>query len=139
MHPLAVWVKGMAMGEKPKVLVVDDDAGIRETMADILALEGYEVTLAADGEEAIAIAQRERFDVALLDIRMPKMDGVETLKILKNMAPEIRVIMITGFEVGDLADEALEFGAEAVFRKPLDVATFLPVLLAASDSTAAPE
>jgi len=127
------------MGEKPKVLVVDDDAGIRETMADILALEGYEVTLAADGEEAIAIAQRERFDVALLDIRMPKMDGVETLKILKNMAPEIRVIMITGFEVGDLADEALEFGAEAVFRKPLDVATFLPVLLAASDSTAAPE
>jgi len=127
------------MGEKPKVLVVDDDAGIRETMADILALEGYEVTLAADGEEAIAIAQRERFDVALLDIRMPKMDGVETLKILKNMAPEMRVIMITGFEVGDLADEALEFGAEAVFRKPLDVATFLPVLLAASDSTAAPE
>ncbi|MBC7256760.1 MAG: response regulator [Chloroflexi bacterium] len=126
------------MGEKPKVLVVDDDAGIRETMADILALEGYEVTLAADGEEAIAIAQRERFDVALLDIRMPKMDGVETLKILKKMAPEMRVIMITGFEVGDLADEAMEFGAEAVFRKPLDVATFLPVLLAASDSTAAP-
>ncbi len=127
------------MGEKPRVLVVDDDAGIRETMADILALEGYDVTLAASGEEAVAIAQRERFDVALLDIRMPGMNGVEALKMIKGLDPTIRVIMITGFEVGTLLDEAMEAGAEAVFRKPLDVATFLPLLLATADPDALPE
>lgn len=124
------------MAEKPKVLVVDDDAGIRETMADILTLEGYDVTLAANGEEAVAIIQQDRFNVALLDIRMPGMNGVEALKAIKALNPTIRVIMITGFDVGELAEEALEAGAEAVFRKPLDVATFLPVLLATADSNA---
>lgn len=122
------------MEEKPKILVVDDDAGIRETMADILALEGYAVTLASSGEEAIEVIQHEHVHVVLLDIRMPGMNGVEALKIIKSVDPSVRVMMITGFEMGDLASEALAAGAEAVFRKPLDVATFLPILLASLDA-----
>lgn len=119
---------------KPQVLVVDDDAGIRETMADILGLEGFRTTLAASGEEAVRLCQQQRYSIVLLDIRMPGMDGIETLKVIKAIDPSARVIMITGFEVGDLVTEAMEYGAEAIFRKPLDVATFLPILLAVGDA-----
>ena len=117
------------MRKLSRVLVVDDDPGIRETMNDILTLEGFDVTVAPDGASAIALCRREEFDVALLDIRMPGMDGVETLEALKAITPDLRVVMITGFEAGDLARRAMDAGAEAVFHKPLDVASFLPLLL----------
>ncbi|MCD6303033.1 MAG: response regulator [Anaerolineae bacterium] len=117
------------MHKRPRVLVVDDDPGIRETMGDILVLEGFSVEVAPDGERAVALCSRQAFDFALLDIRMPGMDGIETLQALKAVLPELRVVMITGFEAGDLARRAIEAGAEAVFRKPLDVASFLPLLM----------
>ncbi len=118
------------MVTKPKVLVVDDDPGIRETMVDILTLEGYAVQAAADGETAVVLCRAQHFDFALLDIRMPGLDGVETLRQIKALDPAVRVIMITGYDVVPLAAAAMIAGAEAVFRKPLDVATFLPLLLA---------
>ena len=121
------------MTEKPSVLVVDDDAGIRETMLDILTLEGYMVEVASEGAEALELYGQHGYDVVLLDIRMPEMDGVQVLRALKEIDPDVRVIMITGYEVGDLAVQAMQEGAEAVFRKPLDVATFLPVLLTSED------
>ena len=111
------------------VLVVDDDPGIRETMWDILTLEGYQVELAESGEEAVAKCRAKNYDVALLDISMPGMNGVEALRQIKRITPSIRAIMITGLETGDLVDQSRAAGAEAVFRKPLDVATFLPMLL----------
>ena len=117
------------MPKRPRVLVVDDDPGIRETMGDILALEGFSVEVAPDGEQAVALCGKQAFDFALLDIRMPGMDGVETLEAMKAVLPDLRVVMITGFEAGDLARRAMEAGAEAVFRKPLDVASFLPLLM----------
>jgi len=117
-----------------RVLIVDDDEGIRETMDDILSLEGYEVDQAGSGIVAIYKCQRQAYDIILLDICMPEMNGLETLREIKKLDPDVRVIMITGFDVGDLARQALEEGAEALFRKPLDVATFLPVLLMPPES-----
>jgi len=117
------------MPASPRVLVVDDDPGIRETMLDILSLEGYEVEVADCGERAVELTNKARYDFALLDIRMPGMNGVETLHALKRIDDAVRVIMITGFDEGELAAQAMEAGAEAVFRKPLDVATFLPLLM----------
>ncbi len=117
------------MAASPKVLVVDDDPGIRETMLDILSLEGYEVEVADSGERAVELSAKGHFDFALLDIRMPGMNGVQTLHELKRLDDAVRVIMITGYDEGDLAAKAMEAGAEAVFRKPLDVATFLPLLM----------
>lgn len=126
------------MHNKPRVLVVDDDAGICETMEDILTLEGYMVDTVDCGEKAVACCSTEDYDVVLLDIRMPGMNGVETLREIKHIDPEARVIMITGFEMGALAAQAMEEGAEALFRKPLDVATFLPVLLSPSKDQCGP-
>lgn len=117
------------MYSKPRVLLVDDDPGILETMSDILSLEGHEIDVADCGEEAVRLCAREDYDFALLDIRMPGMDGVATLRKIKSMNPSMRVVMITGFDVGELASQAIAEGAEAVFRKPLDVASFLPLLL----------
>ena len=117
------------MSNMPRVLIVDDDPGIRETMDDILTLEGYLVDTADCGEKAVESCTEEHYDVVLLDIRMPGMNGVETLREIKRIDPEVRVIMITGYQVGRLAAQAMEEGAEATFRKPLDVAAFLPALL----------
>ena len=117
------------MADNPRVLVIDDDPGIRETMLDILSLEGYEVDAVDCGERAVELSEKGRYDFALLDIRMPGMNGVQTLRELKRIDDEIRVIMITGYDESELATEAMEAGAEAVFHKPLDVATFLPLLM----------
>ncbi len=114
---------------KRSILLVDDDAGIRESMQAILMLQGYDVDLASSGQEALDLCAGRDYDVVLLDIFMPEMDGVETLRRIKERRPATRVIMITGMEGGVEAQRAMEEGAEALFRKPLDVATFLPVLL----------
>ena len=115
------------------VLVVDDDAGIRDTMKDILTLEGYAVHTANDGQSAIDCCRTKHYDVILLDVRMPGKDGIETLQEIKALDPKARIIMITGYDVGERVQEAMLRGAEAVFRKPLDVADFLPLLLANTD------
>lgn len=117
------------MTRKRSILLVDDDPGIRESMQAILMLQGYHVDLAASGSEALELCADSYYDVVLMDIMMPGMDGVETLRQIKQRYPGIRVIMITGMEGGAEGERALAEGAEALFRKPLDVATFLPVLL----------
>jgi CheY-like chemotaxis protein len=112
-----------------RVLVVDDDAEVRETLQDILELEGYAVTLAASGEEALVAFATRPFPVVLLDIRMPGIDGITTLERIKELDSATRVIMITGLENPNVVPDAMAKGAEAVFRKPLDIAFFLPLLL----------
>ena len=89
------------MPKRPRVLVVDDDPGIRETMGDILTLEGFSVEVAPDGEQAVALCGKQAFDFALLDIRMPGMDGVELLKNAKEIVPELCVLMMTACHRGN--------------------------------------
>jgi CheY-like chemotaxis protein len=117
------------MTRKRSILLVDDDPGIRESMQAILMLQGYEVDLASSGSKALELCAQNYYDVVLLDILMPGMNGIETLRQIKRRYPGIRAIMITGMDGGAEGEHALAEGAEALFRKPLDVATFLPVLL----------
>jgi CheY-like chemotaxis protein len=117
------------MSKSQRVLVVDDDPGIRETMWDILTLEGYQVETAESGEEAVERCRGESFSVVLLDVNMGGISGIEALRQIRSQDPDVRAIMITGLENGNVAAECRDAGAEAVFRKPLDVATFLPMLL----------
>lgn len=104
-----------------KILVADDDTTLRSELASLLREDGHEVVTAADGAEALHIVDRESFDVALLDLRMPKATGLEVLHRLRVVRPETAVVMITGQGTIDAAVEAMKAGAIDFVEKPYDV------------------
>ena len=108
------------MENRKRILVVDDDADICQTLKDLLELSDYEVTTASSGFIALDVARETHFDVVLMDIIMPRMNGVETLRSFKKMSPETPVIMATAFAVDEMLNEALDAGAVATLRKPFD-------------------
>ena len=107
--------------DRPRVLVADDDADLRDLLADALAEWGYDVVTAADGAEAVAKAQHQLFDVALVDIWMPGMDGLRTLEEIKHHDPSIEVVMMTGDPMVTTAVQALKAGAYDYLVKPLNL------------------
>lgn len=114
------------MEVKGRILVVDDEEGMRQTLGDILIEEGYQVSLAKDGYQAIkqveeANVKKENFQLVLLDIRLPGIDGVETFKEIKKISPRTDVIMMTAYTVAQLVEEAIKEGAFAVVYKPFDL------------------
>ena len=113
------------MDKSPRILVVDDDDTIRTTMKAILQDEGYTVDLASTGKEAIQKSQENNYNVALLDIRLPDMEGVELLKLLKDGVPRTRKIMVTGYPSLQNAISALNKNADAYLLKPVDVEKLL--------------
>ncbi len=113
------------MDKHPRILVVDDDETIRTTMKVILQDEGYQVDLAASGKEAIQKTQEKSYNIALLDIRLPDMEGVELLKLLKDGIPRTRKIMVTGYPSMQNAISALNKNADAYLLKPVDVEKLL--------------
>jgi two-component system response regulator HydG len=106
---------------KARVLIVDDDIGQCKTMSFVLKRRGYDVVTATSGPESIELARGSLFDVIFLDIKMPVMDGVETYRRIKAISPDAVVVMMTGYAVEDLVQEALREGAYAVLYKPLDM------------------
>ncbi|AZN35577.1 sigma 54-interacting transcriptional regulator [Iodobacter ciconiae] len=104
-----------------KVLIVDDEINLRKLLSVVFTEEGYEVICAADGEEAINLFGKEAFDLVLMDIRMPKMDGLTTLKILKEANSEVPIILMTAYGGVDTAVEALKLGAFDYTVKPFDL------------------
>jgi two-component system, NtrC family, response regulator HydG len=121
-------MNNLNQSEKTRVLVVDDDTDLARTTELILKGKGFAVNVAADGFAAIRHAEQNAFDIALLDIKMPGMDGVETYKRIKTIQPDIAAIMMTGFSVEDRIQEALREGALAVLTKPLDVDRLLKLV-----------
>jgi len=109
------------MTEKAKILIVDDDKSIRETLALILEEEGFEYDLAETGKQAIEKANANVYNVVLLDFRLPDVEGTKLLTKFRDTVPRMRKIMITGFPTMDNAIEALNFGADAFVRKPFEV------------------
>ena len=110
----------MSLDENVRILIVDDDEDIRKTMQAILEDEGYVVDLATTGNEAIEMTQETAYNIALLDIRLPDIEGVELLKLMKNNMPKTRKIMITGYPSMQNAITALNKNANAYLVKPVD-------------------
>jgi DNA-binding NtrC family response regulator len=118
------------------VLVVDDEALIRETLAEYLGQEGIPVTVAATGEEALAQARQRRFDVVLCDVQLPDLDGIELLGRLLQISPETFVLLITAYATVESAVEAFQRGAHDYLMKPIildDVLNKIRHLLAYRD------
>jgi DNA-binding NtrC family response regulator len=113
------------MDKHTRILVVDDDETIRTTMKAILEDEGYVVDLAGTGKEAIQKTQDRTYNVALLDIRLPDMEGTELLKLMKESVPRTRKIMVTGYPSIQNAIGALNKNADGYLLKPVDIETLL--------------
>lgn len=119
----------------PKILVVDDEELIRETLKDILIHEGYQIELAADGQEALNLIKKNKFDVILCDIKMPKIDGMEVLEKSLEMSPDVPVIMISGHGTVETAIEAAKKGAFDFISKPPDLNKMLITIRNALDKS----
>ena len=113
------------MEKQARIIIVDDDENIRKTMKAILEDEGYIVDLAVNGKEAIEMAQERTYNIALLDIRLPDMEGVELLKLIKDNVPRTRKIMVTGYPSMQNAITALNKNADAYLIKPVNVEKLL--------------
>jgi two-component system nitrogen regulation response regulator NtrX len=104
-----------------KILIVDDDKGIRNTLRDILELEKYKVDDSPDGLDAIVKLKQNDYDVIIMDIKMPKMDGMEALERIQILKPDIPVIMISGHGNIDTAVDSVKKGAFDFIQKPPDL------------------
>ncbi len=106
-----------------RILVVDDDAGNRETLTELLGLSGHDVVAAESGKEALAQLSRSTraFDVALVDLAMPDMDGLELARLLRQHDPALRIALVTGWEPSAVDWHAEPGLIECVFRKPIDL------------------
>jgi len=107
--------------QKDKILVADDEQSMREFLEIMFKKEGYQVSLASNGEEVLKLAEKEIFDLVLLDIRMPRLDGISALKKIKALSPETIVIMITAYASADTAIKAMKEGAYDYITKPFKV------------------
>lgn len=117
-----------------RILIVDDEASIRRTLREILEYEKYKVADAANGMEAIQLINDHEFDVILCDIKMPEMDGIETLEVIKKMT-DTPVIMISGHGTIETAVEAIKKGAYDYISKPPDLNRLLITLRNAQDKS----
>ena len=113
------------MDKHARILVVDDDESIRHTMKAILKDEGFIVDLAATGSEAIQKTKETVYNVVLIDIRLPDMEGVELLKLMKDTIPKTRKIMVTGYPSMQNAITALNKNADVYLIKPVDLEKLL--------------
>lgn len=116
----------------PTILIIDDEEAIRATLKDILEYEKYGVDTAADGEQALELAQHNTYDVVLCDIKMPGMDGLEVLEKIQVLS-DAPVVMISGHGTIDTAVEAIKKGAYDYISKPLDLNRLLVTLRNALD------
>jgi DNA-binding NtrC family response regulator len=108
-----------------RILIVDDDESIRNTTKAILEDEAYDVDVAATGKEAIRKAEKSAYNIVLLDIRLPDMEGTELLKLMKETVPPTRKIIITGYPSMQNAITALNRNADAYLVKPINIENLL--------------
>ena len=117
------------------ILVIDDEKSIRNTLKEVLEYENHTIELSSDGEEGLELFKKNQYDVVLLDIKMPGMDGIEVLETIMAETPDIPVIMISGHGNIDTAVEAIKKGAYDFIEKPLDLNRLLITIRNALDKS----
>jgi DNA-binding NtrC family response regulator len=116
------------MVENARILIVDDDENIRKVLKTILEDEGYTVDEAENAKKAIEKSRRNVYNLALIDIRLPDMEGIELLTRMKDTVPKMRKIIITGYPTLQNAIEAVNRGADAYILKPFDMEKVLATI-----------
>jgi DNA-binding NtrC family response regulator len=105
---------------KPRILIVDDEKEFTESMAERLTIRDYDVSTAFSGEEALEKIKSYNFDVVILDVKMPGIDGIDTLREIKSIKPLTEVIMLTGHATVETAIKGMQLGALDYLMKPCD-------------------
>jgi DNA-binding NtrC family response regulator len=121
------------MPSKPRILIVDDEERFRKTMCKLLTAEGYESSTAANGQEALDHLEKGSYDIIILDIRMPEMNGVQVLSEIKKIDAALEIIIMTGYASVDTAKEIMTLGAYDYLLKPYDINELLEKIDAAYD------
>ncbi len=116
------------MTERARVLVVDDNSDLLETFSLILKRRGYDVDTAADGVSALNMFKTGQYDITLMDIVMPRMNGVEAFKKIRKINPEARVILMTAYFEDEQISNALDEGAYSAVHKPIDIDRLMKLL-----------
>ena len=116
-----------------RVLLIDDEVGYIYVLSKRLSKRGFEVSKASSGSEAFQILRQRSFDVAILDLKMTDMDGIEVLKVLKKMAPELVVIMLTGHGSAKAAHDGIRLGAYDYLTKPCETEELIKKIMEAYD------
>lgn len=115
---------------KRRALVVDDDRLMATTLGEILELKGWDVSMAYDGRAAVRATLAQGFDVVVMDIRMPEMDGVAALTAIKAANPDVQVVLMTAYAAPEVLLEAERHGVRQIVSKPLDLPRLLEMLAA---------
>jgi DNA-binding NtrC family response regulator len=116
------------MGEAARILVIDDDENIRKVLETILEDEGYIVETAETAKKGIEKSEKEFYNLALIDVRLPDMEGIELLSKLRNTKPKMRKIIVTGYPTLQNAVAAVNKGADAYVMKPFEVDKILQTI-----------
>ena len=117
------------MGRDIKILVVDDERDLLATMHDILESMGYRSEVAEDGLCALDLLKANNFNIAVVNIAMPKMNGIALVREIKRISPHTKIIMMTGYgPEHPLVEEALQEGVDRLLRKPFDISILLDLL-----------
>lgn len=116
------------MARKIRLLIVDDEERFLKTLTQRLGLRDFEVTPVSDGLQAIEAAEQQRFDLALVDLKMPKMGGEKVLELLKKKDPHIEVVILTGHGSIDSAVECTRLGSYRYLQKPCETEELMNVL-----------
>lgn len=117
------------------ILIVDDEKNLRTTLADILGGEGFEVATADSGEKAVKMFEKRPYDLVLMDVRMPGMDGMEAFRVLRRKRRDAQVVLMSAYSMDHLRRQCLDEGAIAFVRKPLDVENLIKLIRGTREMT----
>lgn len=123
--------------DRPRILLIDDEAEFREMGRKLLARRGFDVIAVPDGAQGIQVAQQGGAEVAVVDVKMPGLDGIATLRELKRLRQDLEVIILTGHLLKSTEQEGLRLGAFAYLTKPCTVADLVQTIQSALAARAA--
>jgi len=127
----------MKTQHRPKILIIDDERDLRELMKDVLADEGFEVLCAANGADGVLLNAQEDPDLIILDLRMPGMDGITTLRNIRTCDDRVLVVILTGFASPDTIRDAAELNVSEYLSKPFSNGDLVSVITSAWASSLA--